>query len=67
MEMSKLERLLAGSRIIPSVNSAEGLKCVLTKTSLPCVMLKLGDINTLPKIVRLIHQYGRKAMHPAAS
>ena len=59
METSKLERLLAGSRIIPSVNSAEGLKCVLTKTSLPCVMLKLGDVNTLRKIVRLIHQYGR--------
>ena len=44
------------------VYKRQGLKCVLTKTSLPCVMLKLGDVNTLPKIVRLIHQYGRKAV-----
>lgn len=62
MENLNIENLLGDSHIIPSVHSPELLKLVLTKTSLPCIMLKMGDINTLPKVVKIIHQYGRKVM-----
>lgn len=58
----RLEQLLKGSRMIPSVASVKQLKYAVEQENYPCIMLKMGDISTIRKITAYIHQSGKKLM-----
>lgn len=48
--------------VIPSVNGRKELLSALERKNVEWVMLKLGDINSLAQLVKVIHQSGKKAM-----
>lgn len=58
----KWKDLLKDTKVIPSAASMEQLKRIVENTSFPCVMVKLGDINTIGKIVAYIHQKKKTVM-----
>lgn len=59
---SRLEELLKEDRLIPSAANSEQLKYALEETSFSCIMLKMGDINTIGKIIAHIHKCDKKVM-----
>ncbi|MGL4607095.1 MAG: glycerol-3-phosphate responsive antiterminator [Eubacteriaceae bacterium] len=61
-ENETLEESLKVSGIIPSTHNRKELIEALEKTQVQWIMLKLGDINTLPRLVEIIHQFGKKVM-----
>ncbi|WKY44090.1 glycerol-3-phosphate responsive antiterminator [Eubacteriaceae bacterium ES2] len=48
--------------VIPSVNHRKELLIAMQQAEVEWIMLKLGDINSLPQLVRAIHQAGKKVM-----
>lgn len=48
------------STVIPSVSHTADLIDFLEHYADPWIMVKLGDINTLPNIVRRVHEKGKK-------
>lgn len=48
--------------VIPSVHQRKELLYAIEKTDADWIMLKLGDVNTLPQLVGHIHQAGKKVM-----
>lgn len=58
----KWKDLTKGTKVIPSAASMEQLKYIVENTTFPCVMVKLGDINTIGKIVAYIHQKKKTVM-----
>lgn len=58
----KLDELLKGAKVIPSAATMEQLKYIVEHTTFPCVMVKLGDINTIGKVVAYVHQKKKKVM-----
>ena len=48
--------------VIPSVHQRKELLYAIEKTDADWIMLKLGDINTLPQLVGHIHRAGKKVM-----
>ena len=48
--------------VIPSVHQRKELLYAIEKTAADWIMLKLGDINTLPQLVGHIHRAGKKVM-----
>ncbi|WKY47396.1 glycerol-3-phosphate responsive antiterminator [Eubacteriaceae bacterium ES3] len=48
--------------VIPSVNHRKELLLAMEQSEVEWIMLKLGDINTLPQLVKSIHQSGKKVM-----
>jgi glycerol uptake operon antiterminator len=48
--------------VVPSVNNSKMLSYALQESRQACIMLKMGDINSLPRIVDLIHRYDRKVL-----
>lgn len=61
-EKQTLSQVLENNPIIPSTHQRKELLYVLEKTKVEWVMLKLGDINTLPKLVKIIHHFGKRVM-----
>ncbi|MCI8485346.1 MAG: glycerol-3-phosphate responsive antiterminator [Lachnospiraceae bacterium] len=59
---NKLEELLREDRMIPSVSTVEQLKYAVERCSFSCIMLKMGDINTIGKMIAHIHKYEKSAM-----
>lgn len=59
---NRLEELLGEDRIIPSAATAEQLKYAVEMCSFSCIMLKMGDINTIGKMIAYIHKYEKSAM-----
>lgn len=65
--MKKLENMnedeqLKFKPIIPSVHQRKELLYAMEKTNADWIMLKLGDVNTLPQLVGYIHRSGKKVM-----
>ncbi|WP_373483893.1 glycerol-3-phosphate responsive antiterminator [Acetobacterium sp.] len=48
--------------VIPSVHQRKELLYAMEETAADWIMLKLGDVNTLPQLVRHIHRSGKKVM-----
>ncbi len=48
--------------VIPSVHQRKELLYAIEKTDADWIMLKLGDVNTLPQLVSHIHRSGKKVM-----
>lgn len=48
--------------VIPSVHQRKELLYAMEKTDAEWIMLKLGDVNTLPQLVGHIHRAGKKVM-----
>lgn len=46
--------------VIPAISNTADLVAFLGSYADPWVMVKLGDINTLPNIVRRVHEKGKK-------
>lgn len=59
---NKLEELLGKDRLIPSVSNIEQLKYAVEEKSFSCIMMKMGDINTIGKMIAHIHRYDKKVM-----
>ena len=57
-----LEELLKNYKLIPSAANKASLKFAVEQTDYPCIMLKMGDINTLRKYTTYIHEYGKTVM-----
>lgn len=57
-----LGELLKNQPVIPAVHQRKELLYALEKTSVGWIMLKLGDVNTLPNLVQVIHQFGKRVM-----
>ena len=60
--MESMEKSLGTSCIIPSATNTGELGYFIKGTSLPWVCLKMGDINSLPSIMSILHKRGRRAM-----
>lgn len=60
--MEYLDTLLKDSRIIPSVSTMEQLRYAVEKDSFSCIMLKMGDINSIGKLVAYVHKYHKTVM-----
>ncbi len=60
--MSWLDEYLHDKKMIPSVANKESLKFMVEETDFPCIMLKMGNINTIPSIVSYIHKHGKTVM-----
>ncbi len=58
----RLEKLLGEDRLIPSVSNLEQLKYAVEQTGFSCIMLKMGDINTIGKMVAHIHKHNKTVM-----
>lgn len=48
--------------VIPSVHQRKELLYAMAETGADWIMLKLGDVNTLPQLVGHIHRFGKKVM-----
>jgi glycerol uptake operon antiterminator len=48
--------------VIPSVHQRKELLYAMEETDVGWIMLKLGDVNTLPRLIKLIHQSGKRVM-----
>jgi glycerol uptake operon antiterminator len=48
--------------VIPSVHQRKELLYAMEETAADWIMLKLGDVNTLPQLVGHIHRSGKKVM-----
>jgi glycerol uptake operon antiterminator len=48
--------------VIPSVHQRKELLYAMEETAADWIMLKLGDVNTLPQLVGYIHRSGKKVM-----
>jgi len=48
--------------VIPSVHQRKELLYAMEETEADWIMLKLGDVNTLPQLVGHIHRCGKKVM-----
>lgn len=57
-----IDDLLGGVSIIPSCANTASLKYAVEQTNYPCIMLKMGDINSLKKYIAYIHKYEKKAL-----
>lgn len=57
-----MDDLLGGFRAIPSCANTANLKFAVEQTRYPCVMLKMGDINTLKRYVAYIHKFEKKVL-----
>ncbi|MDO4555896.1 MAG: glycerol-3-phosphate responsive antiterminator [Lachnospiraceae bacterium] len=58
----RLDILLRESKIIPSAASVEALKYAAEKLPYPCVMVKVGDINSIAKLVDYLHKRKKTVM-----
>jgi len=56
------QKLLKPHPVIPSVHQRKELLYVMEETIVGWIMLKLGDVNTLSRLVKLIHQSGKRVM-----
>ncbi|MCD8018406.1 MAG: glycerol-3-phosphate responsive antiterminator [Clostridiales bacterium] len=57
-----LKHYLGDCTIIPSVATSESLKYIVEHSNFPCIMLKMGDINTIRNIVTYIHKHHKFVM-----
>lgn len=60
--MERLNTLLKEDRIIPSVSNLEQLRYAVEKRAFSCIMLKMGDINSIGKLSAYIHKYHKTIM-----
>lgn len=54
--------VLKFNAVIPSVHQRKELLYAMEKTDADWIMLKLGDVNSLPQLVGYIHRSGKKVM-----
>ncbi|MBS3873422.1 MAG: glycerol-3-phosphate responsive antiterminator [Firmicutes bacterium] len=59
--MSLMESLYKGP-VIPSVRSIEDFNLALSDTTAPSLFLLFGDINNLPKLLRLAEQHKKRLL-----
>jgi len=62
LQVRKDSERMAFKSVIPSVHQRKELLYAMEKTDADWIMLKLGDVNTLPQLVGCIHQAGKKVM-----
>nr|WP_320024793.1 glycerol-3-phosphate responsive antiterminator [uncultured Acetobacterium sp.] len=55
-------KALKFNTVIPSVHQRKELLYAMEKTDVDWIMLKLGDVNSLPQLVGHIHRAGKKVM-----
>lgn len=60
--MERLNDLLKEDRIIPSVSNLDQLRYAVEKRAFSCIMLKMGDINSIGKLSAYIHKYQKTVM-----
>ena len=60
--MERLNDLLKEDRIIPSVSNLDQLRYAVEKKTFSCIMLKMGDINSIGKLSAYIHKYHKTVM-----
>lgn len=62
MQIKNVGEQVKFTSIIPSVHQRKELLYAMEETAADWIMLKLGDVNTLPQLVGHIHRSGKKVM-----
>lgn len=62
MQIKNAGEQLKFQSVIPSVHQRKELLYAMEETAADWIMLKLGDVNTLPQLVGHIHRSGKKVM-----
>lgn len=62
MSYKKLTDVLSKNDVIPAVTTIEEFKKALSKKTFPCIMVKTGDINTLPDLIKQAHNHNKFVM-----
>ncbi|WP_303871843.1 glycerol-3-phosphate responsive antiterminator [Acetobacterium wieringae] len=62
METKNTQNPFTTKPVIPSVHQRKELLYAMAETGADWIMLKLGDVNTLPQLVGHIHRFGKKVM-----
>ena len=61
-ELNVLNLQIPLPAVIPAISNTADLVAFLDSYADPWVMIKIGDINTLPNIVRRVHEKGKKSL-----
>lgn len=62
MVKGNIGKLLAGNYIIPAVHTMEEFIYTLENTDLSCLMVKFGDIESIPGLIKNAHQNDKSIM-----
>lgn len=57
-----MDKLLAGNCVIPAVHTMDEFRYTVENTDLSCLMVKFGDLENLPELIRYAHQHGKSVM-----
>ena len=62
MLTNNMDKLLAGNCVIPAVHTMDEFRYTVENTDLSCLMVKFGDLENLPELIRYAHQHGKSVM-----
>jgi len=62
MHKGNIDKLLAGNCVIPAVHTMDEFNDTVKNTGLSCLMVKLGDLESLPGLIQCAHQHGKTVM-----
>lgn len=62
MVKDNIDKLLAGNCVIPAVHTIEEYIYTVKNTNLSCLMVKFGDLESLPELIKDAHQHEKSVM-----
>ena len=62
MVKDNIDELLAGNCVIPAVHTIDEFTYTVENTDLSCLMVKFGDLESLPELIRRAHQHEKSVM-----
>lgn len=62
MVRDNMDKLLAGNFVIPAVHTIEEFTYAVENTDLSCLMVKFGDLESLPELIKNAHQHDKSVM-----